>query len=200
MMPRPTKPPAKKAAPPKPPSGRSPLVLVVLVFLGVITAAILGALAAMATDRIPSTPTTTAAAPLPTTPFTPMAPPPPPPVSIEPAPPTTSVVSGPTIGDDCSDWGRFDTDPVSGQDMICNGYSDNISNGASPQWYSAEDGAVGPAAGLADLPRVARKGSSCRGEAPQAMGRSSDDYFVSCIGGGQYDPPGSQPIWTVFRP
>lgn len=143
--------------------------------------------------------TTVAVTTPPITPSTTVALPPPPVPSSAPQP-TTTVASGPTIGDDCNNWGQFATDPVSGQDMLCTGYSDNIGHGASPQWYSAESGAVGPAAGTADAPRVGKRGGSCKGEVSMTMGRSSDDYYVWCIGGGQYDPPGSEPVWTVYSP
>lgn len=185
------------------PHSATPLVLgaVVLAVAAIICATVLAVLTLTKPSSSPvAAPTMTASAsPAPTSPATTMAPPPPPVTTVTPSP-TKTVASGPTIGDDCSDWMKFAVDPVSGQEMLCSGYSDNIGHGASPQWYSAEKGAVGPSDGAADLPRVGKKGSSCRGEVAQTMGRSSDGYFVWCIGGGQYDPPGSQPIWTVYSP
>ena len=51
----------------------------------------------------------------------------PPPVTVTAAAPTGTVPSGPTIGDVCNDRMKFATDPVSGQEMICDNYSENIS-------------------------------------------------------------------------
>ena len=91
--------------------------------------------------------------------------------------------SGPTIGDECFDWMKFSTDLLTGQEMICSGYSENLCRGEPMTWYSAEEGAVGPSAGWADAPRVGRTGSSCSGEVPFTTGRSSDGYAVWCFGG-----------------
>lgn len=130
--------------------------------------------------------------------------PPPPgaPMPATAAPPTTAaqVPSGPTIGDQCDDWMKFTTDPLSGQQMLCSGYSENLSRGEPMTWYSAEEGAVGPSSGAADLPRVGRLGSSCAGEVALTMGRSSDGYMVMCVGGGLYDKPGSKAVWTKYSP
>lgn len=123
----------------------------------------------------------------------------PPPVTVV-AAPTTSTAQfpdGPTIGDECGDWMKFSTDPVSGQTMLCGAYP---GRGNSMQWFSAEEGAVGPAKGTADKPRVGKIGSSCRGEVPFTFGRSSDNYLVWCTGGGEYDPAGSKPTWTKYSP
>ena len=75
------------------------------------------------------------------------------------AAPTTStaqVQTGPTIGDECYDWMKFSTDPLSGQEMLCSGYPDNLSRGEPMTWYSAEAGAVGPSAGWRMHPVSAR--------------------------------------------
>ncbi|MHA7663710.1 serine/threonine-protein kinase [Mycolicibacterium sp. HS_4_1] len=122
----------------------------------------------------------------------------PPPVTVMAAPTTSAaqIPGGPTIGDECGDWMKFSTDPVSGQTMLCGGYP----GGDSMTWSSAEEGAVGPAKGTADKPRVGKVGSSCRGEVPFTLGRSSDNYLVWCTGGGQYDPPGSISTWTKYHP
>jgi hypothetical protein len=79
---------------------------------------------------------------------------------------------------------KFTTDPLSGQEMLCSGYSENLSRGEPMKWYSAEEGAVGPSDGAAGLPRVGRLGSSCAGEVSLTMGRSNDGYVVMCEGGG----------------
>jgi hypothetical protein len=125
-----------------------------------------------------STPTRTmtAAAPSPVAP---------PPVTVTaPTTSTAQVQTGPTIGDECDDWMKFSTDPLSGQEMLCSGYPDNLSRGEPMKWYSAEAGAVGPSSGWADAPRVGKTGSSCSGEVPYTMGRSSDGYAVWCVGDG----------------
>ncbi|KUI16924.1 hypothetical protein AU193_22330 [Mycobacterium sp. GA-1285] len=142
--------------------------------------------------------------PAPSARTTPPAPSPavPPPMTIT-ALPTTStaeVPSGPTIGDECDDWMKFSIDPLSGQEMLCSGYSGVLSRGEPMRWFSAEEGAVGPSHGTADLPRVGRLGSSCDGEASLTMGRSSDGYMVMCVGGGPYDRPGTRPVWTKYSP
>ncbi|PRC41808.1 hypothetical protein C6A85_000000113745, partial [Mycobacterium sp. ITM-2017-0098] len=118
---------------------------------------------------------------------------PPPPVTT-----TTTAQSGPTIGDECSDWMKFSTDPLSGQEMLCSGYSENLNRGESMKWYSAEVGAVGPSAGWADTPRVGKAGSSCSGEVPFTMGRSSDGYGVWCVGDGARAD--QIPVWTPYSP
>jgi hypothetical protein len=126
----------------------------------------------------------------------------PPPVTVTAAAPTGTVAvpSGPTIGDVCNDRMKFATDPVSGQEMICDNYSENISRDGL-KWFSAEKGAVGPDAGAADLPRVSRVGSSCDGEVLTTQGRSSDGYVVWCNGGpGSYMPGTTAPTWMVFHP
>ena len=53
----------------------------------------------------------------------------PPPVTVTAAPTTSTaqVHSGPSIGDECYDWMKFSTDPLSGQEMLCSGYSENLS-------------------------------------------------------------------------
>jgi serine/threonine protein kinase, bacterial len=144
------------------------------------------------TTSTPS-PTATAAAPPPAAP---------PPVIVTAAPTTSTaqVQSGPTIGDECDDWMKFAPDPLSGQEMLCGGYSENLSHGEPMKWYSAEKGAVGPSDGAADLPRVGRLGSSCDGEVEFTMGRSSDGYMVWCEGGGPYDKPGTKPVWAKYHP
>lgn len=126
----------------------------------------------------------------------------PPPVTVTPAPTTSAsqVPSGPTIGDQCADWMKFATDPLSGEEMLCGGYSENLSRGEPTRWYSAEEGAVGPSDGAADLPRVGRLGSSCAGEVSLTTGRSSDGYMVMCVGGGPYDKPGTEPVWAKYSP
>lgn len=87
--------------------------------------------------------------------------------------PTTTLSqgpSGPTIGDECAEWMKFSVDPISGQEMLCNGYPENLSRGGPMTWTSAEEGAVGPSGGWADAPRVGRTGSSCSGEVPLQRG------------------------------
>lgn len=126
----------------------------------------------------------------------------PPPLTVTVPAPTSTVAlpAGPTIGDSCTDRGKFATDPVSGQEMICDNYSSNISRDGY-KWFSAEKGAVGPDSGAADLPRVGRVGSSCDGEVLHTMGRSSDGYIVWCDGGpGSYMPGTTAPTWMVFHP
>ena len=114
--------------------------------------------------------------------------------------PTAAASSGPTIGDVCHDRMKFATDPVSGQEMICDNYS-GVLNREPLRWFSAEKGAVGPDAGAADLPRVGRVGGSCDGEVLTTQGRSSDGYVVWCNGGpGSYMPDTPAPIWIVFHP
>ncbi len=139
-----------------------------------------------------STPTRTmtAAAPSPVAP---------PPVTVTaPTTSTAQVQTGPTIGDECDDWMKFSTDPLSGQEMLCSGYPDNLSRGEPMKWYSAEAGAVGPSSGWADAPRVGKTGSSCSGEVPYTMGRSSDGYGVWCVGdGAQAD---KNPVWAAYHP
>ncbi|MGY4650511.1 serine/threonine protein kinase [Mycobacterium sp. URHB0021] len=124
----------------------------------------------------------------------------PPPVTVTAAPTTTTaqVHSGPTIGDECSDWMKFSTDPLSGQEMLCSGYSENLNRGEPMKWYSAEAGAVGPSAGWADAPRVGRTGSSCSGEVPFTTGRSSDGYGVWCMGDGAQSD--KNPVWVAYHP
>lgn len=104
----------------------------------------------------------------------------PPPVTVTAAPTTSTaqVHSGPSIGDVCYDWMKFSTDPLSGEEMLCSGYSENLSRGDPMTWYSAEERAVGPSAGWADALRVGRTGTSCSGEVPFTTGRSSDGYAV----------------------
>jgi serine/threonine protein kinase, bacterial len=137
-----------------------------------------------------STPTPTAAAPSAAAP---------PPVTVTaPTTSTAQVQTGPTIGDECDDWMKFSTDPLSGQQMLCNGYSENLSRGEPMRWYAAEPGAVGPSAGWANAPRVGRTGSSCSGVVPFTTGRSSDGYGVWCVGGGaQAD---KNPVWAAYHP
>ena len=135
--------------------------------------------------------------------------PPPPPVTVTAAPTTSTaqVQSGPTIGDECHDWMKFSTDPLSGQEMLCSGYSDNLSRGEPMKWYSAEAGAVGPSA-EADAPRVGKIGSSCNGEVPYTMGRSSDGYAVWCYSGPRALMPGlkwlstpdERSVWALYSP
>jgi serine/threonine-protein kinase len=124
----------------------------------------------------------------------------PPPVTVTAAPTTSTaqVHSGPSIGDECYDWMKFSTDPLSGQEMICSGYSENLNHGEPMTWYSAEEGAVGPSAGWADAPRVGRTGSSCNGEVPFTTGRSSDGYAVWCVGDGALAD--KNPVWAAYRP
>jgi hypothetical protein len=124
------------------------------------------------------------------------------PVTVTAAPTTSTaqIHSGPSIGDECYDWMKFSTDRLSEQEMICSGYSENLSRGDPMTWFSAEEGAVGPSAGWADAPRVGRTGSSCTGEVPFTTGRSSDGYAVWCFGGPGSYMPGTKPIWTVYRP
>ncbi len=120
--------------------------------------------------------------------------------ATSPAPTTSTaqVQSGPTIGDECDDWMKFSTDPLSGQQMLCNGYSENLSRGEPMRWYAAEPGAVGPSAGWANAPRVGRTGSSCSGVVPFTTGRSSDGYGVWCVGdGAQAD---KNPVWAAYHP
>jgi hypothetical protein len=84
----------------------------------------------------------------------------PPPVTVTAAAPTGTVPSGPTIGDVCNDRMKFATDPVSGQEMICDNYSENISRDGL-KWFSAEKGAVGPFHHHgSNLPRRQRRGPS----------------------------------------
>jgi hypothetical protein len=126
----------------------------------------------------------------------------PPPVTVTVAAPSITVAApiGPTIGDACTDRMKFATDPLSGQEMICDNYSDTISR-EGLKWFSAEKGAVGPDVGAADLPRVGRVGSSCAGEVLTTQGRSSDGYVVWCNGGpGSYMPGTTAPTWMVFHP
>jgi serine/threonine-protein kinase len=152
---------------------------------------------AISSSNLPSTstptPTPTAAAPSATAPSSVTA-------TAAPTTTTTQIQTGPTIGDECDDWMKFTTDPLSGQEMLCSGYPDNLSHGEPMKWYSAEEGAVGPSKGAADLPRVGRLGSSCDGEVELTMGRSSDGYMVMCEGGGPYDKPGTKPVWAKYHP
>lgn len=113
---------------------------------------------------------------------------------------TAAAATGPTIGDECHDWMKFVTDPLSGQEMVCGGYPADLDHGEPMRWFSAEEGAVGPAAGMADKPSVGMTGSSCSGEVQGTMGRSSDGYLVWCRGGPDSYMPGTQPVWTVYHP
>src|SRR6185312_5407380 len=93
-------------------------------------------------------------------PAVPVSGPLPPPVTVTAAAPTGTVPSGPTIGDVCNDRMKFATDPVSGQEMICDNYSENISRDGL-KWFSAEKGAVGPFHHHgSNLPRRQRRGPS----------------------------------------
>jgi serine/threonine-protein kinase len=134
------------------------------------------------------------------------APAPPPPVATT-APPTTTtaqVLSGPTIGDACSDWMKFATDSQTGQEMLCFGYPDNIDRGEPTTWFSTADG---PVAGAADHPPVGKSGSPCS-VPPFTFGKSSDGYSVWCFGGGEALMPGgrtfytpeSKPVWALYSP
>lgn len=124
----------------------------------------------------------------------------PPPVTVTAAPTTSTaqVHSGPSIGDVCYDWMKFSTDPLSGEEMLCSGYSENLSRGDPMTWYSAEEGAVGPSAGWADALRVGRTGTSCSGEVPFTTGRSSDGYAVWCVGDGALAD--KNPVWAAYHP
>jgi hypothetical protein len=116
-------------------------------------------------------------------------------------------LNGPTIGDECSDWMKFSIDPISGQEMLCSGYSGNLSRGDSTKWYSAEEGAAGPSAGWASAPRVGITGSPCS-EPPFTFGRSSDGYAVWCHSGSRALMPGlewlstpdERPVWALYSP
>ena len=120
-------------------------------------------------------------------------------VTAAPTTSTAQVDSGPTIGDECDDWMKYSTDPLSGQEMLCGGYSGNLSRGEPMKWYSAEVGAVGPSDGLADTPRVGKTGSSCSGEVPYTRDGRAMATCVVHRWAGDLSMPGP-PTWTVYHP
>ena len=119
------------------------------------------------------TPTATAAAP------------PPAPTSAAPEPPApTDDASdpeahndlGPRLGEECADRMKFSTDAVTGEEMICDGYSEDIGvYGKLPTWL-----AVSQWWGDKDRLPVGALGSPCN--VPEfTSGRSSDGYAVWCL-------------------
>jgi hypothetical protein len=110
-----------------------------------------------------------------------------------PAPPTTTstVATGPVIGEPCSDWSKIARDPNTGLTIICDGAT---GAGAAPPHWTTDD--------LSHVIGVQTIGSSCAGSQPYAMAISPDDYLVACFpaDAGSDQLAGQGSTWQIYHP